>query len=255
MKKLAGKKAIITGASSGIGRAIAMAFANEGAEVIINYSKNQFGAEEVVNALQLKGLICKAIQADVTKPADREKLVTEAIEFLQHVDILVNNAGIAHRAEFFDTTEDDFDRIIDVNFKSLYFLTQKVTRYMIHEKHKGSIINISSVSDQVTSASHNLFVYEASKAAVSRLTKSLALALAPYEIRVNTIAPGLVATNANRDQWESNPAQWKKRYSTIPLGRPGQPEDLAWAAVYLASDEAAWTTGARFTIDGGSTAY
>ena len=168
---------------------------------------------------------------------------------LGSIDILVNNVGVTTRTAFTETTSEQFDFVFSNNLKFPFFLSQRVVKHQLDRKIEGSIINISSVS--AYKAISKMAHYQCSKAGLSMLTKSLAYELAPHRIRVNTISPGLTATQGNRNQWEGDPELWRHRGKDIPLGRAGVAADHAGAAVFLASDESSWMTGGDIVIDGG----
>ncbi|MBA2652713.1 MAG: glucose 1-dehydrogenase [Tatlockia sp.] len=248
--QLANKNALITGGSNGIGQAIALAFAYEGANVIFTYNQNKDEAHNTLNQMGTNCTLKKAIQANLSDEKSIPHLLNEVGTHFDKIDILVNNAGIISRfANFLDISADALDELIKVNFRAPFVLTQQVARCMKVNATKGSIINISSVSATITSP--GLAHYEASKAALNALTRGAANDLASYNIRVNTIAPGLVTTNMNKMQREQHTDQWDLRKSKIPLGRVGKPSDIANLAVFLASDASEWMTGAIIPLDGG----
>lgn len=250
--RLEGKTALITGASNGIGRSIALAFAREGAQVFITYNKDLDAALTLTREIEKLGQKIGIMQLDVQNPNAAQALFESSIKFLGKIDILVNNVGVATRTPFLETTYDEYDSVFSANIRFPFFLSQMVGKSMIKNEVEGSIINISSIS--AFKAISQMAHYQCSKAALSMLTKSISYELAAHRIRVNTISPGLTATNANRNQWEENPDLWRFRGKDIPLRRTGIPEDLAGAAVFLASQESAWMTGADLVIDGGESA-
>lgn len=251
MLKLNNKKAIVTGASSGIGQAIAVALAKEGCDVVITYHHNQAGANHTVSEIQALGRKALALSANMAVLADLERLMEDAITFLKGVDILVNNAGtLTRHASFLEISPENLDQVLAVNLKAPFILTQKAALQMQKQGVTGNIINISSISAEVTTA--GLTHYDCSKAGVHRLTKATALALAPYGIRVNAIAPGIIPTHINEAQRREHPDAWTERISHIPLGRCGSPQDIAQMAVVLASSDSDWITGSIITVDGGS---
>lgn len=250
MAKLQNKNAVITGASSGIGQAIAIAFAKEGANLVITYQNNKQGAEKIQKAIQHLGRQCHVIQVSLMQDEDLSSLITESVRFLGGIDILVNNAATLTRHEnFLDIPIAEFDVVQAVNYRAPFILTQSVANVMRQQSRGGSIINISSVSTQLLTP--GLTHYECSKAALDMLTKSSASALARYHIRVNAISPGLIETNMNAHQRDMLPGVWQKRCARVPLQRSGQPNDIVPMAVLLASDESAWITGAIIGVDGG----
>jgi NAD(P)-dependent dehydrogenase (short-subunit alcohol dehydrogenase family) len=249
MTKLENKKAIITGGNRGIGKAIALAYAAEGASVVISYCSHREEAESVVRDICAMGGKALAIQADISNREERARLVSGAREFLGEINILVNNAGIYSRKDFVDLSEELYDQTMQVNVKGAFFLTQLVCRQMIEQKKGGNIINISSFRDKTvtTGLSH----YQSSKAALTIFSKSIALELAGHNIRVNTISPGMIKTDIHRETWEKKPEEWQDRINSVPLKRAGMPDDIAKLAVYLASDDSGYATASRFLIDGG----
>ncbi len=249
MARLNNKNCIITGASRGIGKAIALAFASEGANTIIAYKNCEKEALDVVNSIKRLGLKSKAVRADLSCINDIKNLVDMSEQFLGGIHVLVNNAGLGTRAPFTEVTEEQFTQAIDVNLKGPFFLTQAVAQHMINRKSGGSIINISSISS--FKAGLNISAYECAKAGASMLTRSAALALAPHAIRVNTISPGLTATDMTQPVNDPYARPLSERVKPIPLGRVGQPKDHAGAAVFLATDESSWVTGADIIVDGG----
>jgi NAD(P)-dependent dehydrogenase (short-subunit alcohol dehydrogenase family) len=250
MGRLSGKRALVTGAERGIGRAIALGLAREGADVLIGYYQAPEQAAEATNEIIGMGRAAVMRQLDISQSGSITEIVALAFGDFGGVDILVNNAAILLRRPLFDITEDDFDRVISVNLRGTFLISQHVARQMVETGTKGSIINISSVSSE--RAALGLVHYQAAKAGVYMLTRGMALELAPHGIRVNTISPGLTITDLNRDLM-SDPVIHAQRVSAVPLGRAGQPEDHIGAAVFLASDESSWITGAEIVVDGGLT--
>lgn len=248
---LAGKTALVTGGSNGIGAAISHAYAAAGANVVFTYRKAAESAAQVAAAMAALGGQVRAIQADLAQQGAIDRLWQEALELTGQIDVLVNNAGTITRSEFLAITQHELDRIMGVNFYAPWHLSKKLAEHLIARKAPGSVLNISSVSAHF--ARSRMAHYQCSKAALGMLTKSIAYELAPYGIRANAISAGLTRTNANRDQWEGQPELWRERSSGIPLGRPGVPQDYAGLSVFLASDEASWITGADIMVDGGST--
>jgi 3-oxoacyl-[acyl-carrier protein] reductase len=246
--RLANKVAVVTGASKGIGAAIAKRYAAEGAAVAVNYSSSKTGAEKVVADITAAGGKAIAIQADVAKQADITRLFTETIKAFGKVDILVNNAGIYEFSPLENVTEEHFHKQFNLNVLGLILATQEAVKHFGDKG--GSIVNVSSLVSG-TYAMAGAAVYSATKAAVDAVTRSLSKELGPRKIRVNAINPGLVVTEGVqtlgvhegefRDQIESH----------TPLGRIGQVDDIAPAAVFFASDDAAWITGETLYIAGG----
>jgi len=248
-KKLAGKVAVVTGASKGIGAAIAKHLADEGASVVVNYASSKDGAVRVVNEITGKGGKAVAVQADVAKKADIERLFAETKKAFGRLDVLVNNAGVYEFVPLAEVTAEHFHRLFDVNVLGLILTTQEAAKHFGPDG--GSIVNVSSVAS--TSAPANGSVYSATKAAVDAVTRSLAKELAARKIRVNSINPGMVETEGTTSSGitGSESAFRKQMESQTPLGRIGQPNDIAPAAVYLASSDSAWVTGETLYISGG----
>jgi NAD(P)-dependent dehydrogenase (short-subunit alcohol dehydrogenase family) len=249
-QRLLGKKAIVTGANRGIGKAIAVGFSKEGAEVVIGYCTDKEAALATLEEISALGVKATAIQVDMSHSESVAQFFLESIKFLGDVDILVNNAGIVSFSPFLEATESDLDHVMDVNLKGPFLLLQHFAKYLKSLGHGGSAINVSSISANMSVP--NLAAYQCSKAALSMLTKGAALELASIGIRVNTLAPGLIATDLNRFLWEGDAAGWEQLSKAIPLGRTGLPEDQMGAAIFLASDESSWMTGSSLTVDGGA---
>lgn len=250
MKDLQGMKALITGGSSGIGKSIAVAYAEAGSDVVITYKSNKTGADETVSEIEKLGCKAIALQNDLSDENKLNDLLSASINFLGKIDILVNNAGtITRHKHFLDIAAEAFDQILLINLKVPFLLTQLVANHMISNKIEGSILNITSMSADVITP--GLTHYECSKAAFNTLTKASASALASHKIRVNAIAPGLIATNINLAQRELDPDAWNARGRVIPLGKIGEPNDIAPLAVLLASKKAGWITGSIIPVDGG----
>ena len=246
--RLAGKTAAITGGDQGIGRAIAERLAADGADVALCYRSNQAGAQEVVAAITQLGRRGAAIQCDVGKVGDGQRFIASAIEQLGKVDILINNAGLERRADFWDVTEADYDAVLNVNLKGLFFLTQAFVRHRMTAKQGGRVINISSVHEELPFP--HFASYCASKGGVKMLTRNLSIELAPLGITINSIAPGAIETPINKNLL-NDPAKLSALLQNIPLKRLGQPSDVASLASFLASDEASYVTGTTFFVDGG----
>lgn len=247
--RLAGKVAAITGGDQGIGRAIAERLAHEGADVAICYRKNKKGADEVLEQITA-GIKRRAVafQADVGIAADTQRFIQETVATLGRVDILVNNAGLEKRADFWDVTEEDFDAVLNVNLKGMFFATQAIVRHLRQTGRPGKIINISSVHEELPFP--HFASYCASKGGIKMLTRNLAIELAPNKITINSIAPGAIETPINT-KLLNDPIKLKELLANIPLGRLGRPEDVAGLASFLASDESDYVTGSTFFVDGG----
>jgi 3-oxoacyl-[acyl-carrier protein] reductase len=250
--RLANKIAIITGGARGIGRAVALGFAQEGASVVIADLRTD-QAEQTVGEITASGGQALAVEADVASLADLDRLVAATLDRFGRVDILHNNAGISGGAgDFFGYTEADWDRILNINLKSAFFLSQKVARVMVDQGGGGRILNTASVAAFVAGARPTI-PYDASKAGLRQMTTSMAAFLGKYGITVNAIAPGTIDTELSaglmsEEQWT---AFRERRRTQTPLGRLGEPGDLVGAAIFLCSDEAAYVTGHTLVVDGG----
>jgi len=246
-KKLAGKVAVVTGASKGIGAAIAKQIAAEGAAVVINYASSKTGADNVAREINSNGGKAVAVQGDMSKKADIERLFAEAKRVFDTIDILVNNAGIYEFAPLEAITEEHFHKQFNLNVLGLILAAQAAVK--LFGPSGGSIVNISSVVSQV--GIPNAAVYSATKGAVDALTRSLAKELGPRKIRVNAINPGMVETEGVHAAGIAGSEMQRQVEAQTPLGRIGQPQDIASAAVFLASSDSAWITGETFVISGG----
>lgn len=245
--RLAGKVAIVTGASKGIGASIASHFGREGASVVVNYSSSREGADRVVSEITAAGGKAVAVQANVSRQADIDRLVQETTTAFGPIDILVNNAGIYEFAPLGEITEEHFHRHFDLNVLGLLLTTQ--TAVKAFNPAGGSIINLSSVAS--TAALPGSSVYGATKASVDLITGVLSKELGPKGIRVNAIAPGMVETEGTHTGGITGSDFHKQVEAQTPLGRIGQPGDIANAAVFLASDESSWISGETLNIAGG----
>lgn len=237
------KNIIVTGASRGIGRCIAENLAREGHNVLLNYNKSEKSAKEVKANLTKEGINIEIFKADVSKKAEVKKLIKYAIDKFGKVDVLINNAGIAKVQMFQDIKEEDWNEVIDTNLKSAFYCIQEVLPHMVHEK-EGNIINISSVWGMVGASCETL--YAISKAGIDAMTKSLAKELGPSNIRLNSIAPGIINTEMNSKINELIKEEIKK---DTPLGRIGEPIDIYRAVKWLIEDE--FTTGQVISPNGG----
>jgi len=244
--KLSGKVAVVTGASKGIGAAIAKHFAAEGAAVVVNYSASKDAADRVVADIKQNGGRAVAVRADLSKPAEVNQLFAETKKNFDKLDILVNNAGVYEFASLEEVTPEHYHKIFDLNVLGLLLATQEAAKLMTSG---GSIINISSVA--ATSAPPSTAVYSGTKAAVVAITGALAKELGPRKIRVNSINPGMVDTEGLRAQGIGESDMRKQVEAQTPLGRIGQPHDIAGAAVFFASADSAWITGETLYITGG----
>jgi 3-oxoacyl-[acyl-carrier protein] reductase len=248
MSKLAGKVAVVTGASKGIGASIAEHFGAAGASVVVNYSSSKAGADAVVAKIVAKGGKAIAVQGDVSKQEDIVRLFAETKKAYGKLDILVNNAGIYDFKPLGDVTADHFHKQFNLNVLGLLLTTQEAVKLIGEEG--GSIINISSLVGQMPAATGS--VYSATKAAVDSLAVSLSQELGPRKIRVNSLNPGMVETEGLHSVGFAE-SDWRKHVeTTTPLGRIAQPEDIATAAVFFASDDAGWVTGQTLILSGGA---
>jgi glucose 1-dehydrogenase len=246
--KLSGKTALITGSSSGIGQGIAVRMAKEGADVVINYSGHIEGAQQTQQQLQGFGVRSTIVQADVSKVQDCQQLLEQGWQQLGKVDILVNNAGIEKGSDFVDVTEDDYDKVLDVNLKGVFFTTQAFVQRLLKANMPGRIINISSVHEDMVFP--HFASYCAAKGGVRMLMRDLAVELGPKNITVNNIAPGAIITPINKSLLDDK-AKLDPLLANIPLGRLGTVDDVAGLAAFLASDDAAYVTGSTYFVDGG----
>jgi len=256
---LRGQKALVTGASSGIGEGIARALGAAGAAVVVNYAGNAAGAARVVADLNAGGGEALAIRADVAREADVEAMFGEMLAAWGRIDILVNNSGVQRDAALTEMTLDQWTTVLGVNLTGMFLCTRAAARAMIGQgpapalsRATGKILCISSVHEVIPWAGH--VNYAASKGGVKLFMQSVAQELAPHRIRVNSIAPGAIQTPINRAAWET-PHALQSLLTLIPYGRIGVPEDIGQAAVWLASDAADYVHGQTIFVDGGMTLY
>ncbi|NYT00375.1 MAG: 3-oxoacyl-ACP reductase FabG [Methanocellales archaeon] len=243
---LKGKVAIVTGAGSGIGRGIALRFAKEGADIVIP-DLNLEGAQNTAKEIEALGRNSLVIKMDVSNSSDVDRMVTETINNFGKIDILVNNAGIFIQKPLLETTEADWDKVLDINLKGAFLCSKRVVKEML-KRGGGKIINLASVAGQVGFA--NSSAYCASKGGVINLTREMALELAPKNINVNAIGPGSIETPMTREML-ADPAIKQMLLGVTPFGRIGQPEDIANAASFLASGESNFVNGITLFVDGG----
>jgi len=246
-KKLEGKVAVVTGASKGIGASIALHLAAEGAAVVVNYSLSKEGADRIVGEINGNGGRAIAVQGNVTKEGDVRRLFAETKKAFGRLDVLVNNAGVYEFKPLEEVTADHFHRMYDVNVLGLVLATQEAVK--LFGDRGGSIINISSVA--ATAAPPTGSLYSGTKAAVDAVTRSLAQELGTRKIRVNSLNPGMVETEGYRAAGIGESEFRKQVEAQTPLGRIGQPKDIAPVAVFLASDDSAWITGETIYVAGG----
>jgi glucose 1-dehydrogenase len=250
--RLTGKNALVTGSSRGIGRGIAIRFAREGANVAINYVGGVAAAEETKAEVEACGVKAVILPADVSSPAEVQALVAQAAETLGPLDILVNNAGIEKHAAFWDVTEADYDKVLDVNLKGAFFAAQAMVRHLMATRRGGRIINLSSVHEELPFP--NFAAYCVSKGGMRMLTRNLAVELGPLGITINNIAPGAIETPINSALLH-DPTKLNALLRQTPLGRLGQADDVAGVAAFLASDDASYVTGATYFVDGGLSVF
>ena len=258
MKGIKHKRVLVTGGSSGIGQAIALRFAEEGANVAINYYSDRDDARETEAAIQEAcqkidgcGVQTLLVQADVSKEADVERMFNSAIEAFGGLDILINNAGMQIEGPSHSIDIEAIDRMIAINLRGAYLCARKAIQHFLAHQQPGIILNNSSVHEVIPRPQY--VGYAMSKGGMENMTRTLALEYAEHGIRVNSIGPGATATPIN--DWADDPAAREKLASNIPLRRTGTPEEMAAVAVFLASDEASYITGQTLFIDGGLTLY
>jgi len=251
--QLKGKVALVTGAARGIGRGIALTLAGEGAQVAVNYVNRADAAEEVVRTIRSGGGEAQAIQADVGRYADAERLVAAALERFSRIDILVNNAGIVSRNPILEIPLEEWDRVVHTNFYGCFHCSRLVGQHMVARGGGGKIISISSIHGRVAKA--GMGPYCATKAAIDMFSKQLAVELASHRINVNVVASGTITTDINIPLYKSTrPEDIALREAVlkrVPWGIIGEPEDIGRAVAFLASDAAHYITGAVLYVDGG----
>ena len=244
MSKLLGKVAIITGASRGIGRAIAVEFGKEGASVVINYSKDEEGANETLEVLRELGVVAYAIKRDVSSFEGAEEIINKALEHFGKIDIVVNNAARSTLGLFMDATREDIEGLISTNLLGAMYLTKLAIPHMLGKG--GAVLNISSMWGEVGASCEVL--YSTSKGGLNLFTKALAKEMAPSNIRVNAIAPGVIDTKMNSFLSQEEREELENE---IPVGRFGLPEEIGKTAVFLCSDDSSYITGQILRVDGG----
>lgn len=247
MADLKNKVAVVTGASKGIGAAIAQKLGEQGAKVIVNYARDKAGAEKVVGKIKQAGGTAVAVQADVSSPDDIKKLFSATTKAFGKVDILVNNAGVYELRPLESVDEEHFRRHFDLNVFGLLLTTKEAVSHMNGDG--GSIINVSSVVSKTPAAGSS--VYSATKGAVDVISRALAVELGPRKIRVNTLSPGATATEGTRDILKDGADFVQFAVQRTPLGRIGTTDDIAKAALFLASEESGWVTGEELLVGGG----
>ncbi len=246
--RLAGKTVLITGASKGIGRALALGCAREGADVIANYNSDPDGARAVAGEIRALGRRAVALKADLSKIAQIETMFERARKAFPRLDVLINNAGLTGWGSLFDMTPQKWDVVLDTNLRGTFFCTLAAARWMREYGAAGSIVNVSTQCAEL--GVKNLVAYGTSKAGLHGLTKQLAIELAPLRIRVNTFAPGPVNVERNL---ADDPDYRKAWGGVVPLGRTAEPGEMIGPAIFLASDESSYVTGQTLFVDGGWT--
>jgi glucose 1-dehydrogenase len=260
MKGLTGKTVLVTGATSGIGQAIAIRLATEGCNVAINYRSKPDAAEDTRRQMMEKachdvescGVKALLVKGDVSREEDVKAIVAQTIDYFGQLDILVNNAGIQTESSSAAIAIDDFDRVLNVNLRGAYLCARETIQHLLSQNRPGSIINISSVHEIIPRPQY--LSYSISKGGLGNMTRTLALEYAAQGIRVNGIGPGATVTPINQD-WTEDPEKKAEVESHIPMGRAGTSDEMAAAVAFLASDEAAYITGQTLYIDGGLTLY
>ncbi len=246
--KLEGKVALVTGSSEGIGQAIAVRLAQEGADIVIDYRSHPEGAQETQAKVEASGRKGFIVKADLGVVSDIRQMIASAIQNFGKLNILVNNAGIEKNADFWSVTEADYDSVINVNLKGVFFATQAMVQHLIETKQPGKIINISSVHEELPFP--HFTSYCASKGGVKMMMRNLAVELGPHGITINNVAPGAIETPINT-KLMNDPEKLGALLKNIPLGRLGQPKDVAAIVAFLASADADYITGTTFFVDGG----
>ena len=240
--------AIVTGSSQGIGQTIAARLAQDGVNVAIDYHTHAEGAEETLRQVEASGARGVIVKADLSLLSEINHLVEQTLATFGRIDILVNNAGIEKRSDYWQVTEADYDAVMNVNLKGVFFTTQRVVRHLQTEKRSGKIISISSVHEELPFP--HFTSYCMSKGGLKMMTRNLAIELAPFGITINSVAPGAIETPINKSLL-NNPAELRSLLDNIPLKRLGQPADVAEIVAFLASDKSNYITGTTIFVDGG----
>ncbi|MFJ7679732.1 glucose-1-dehydrogenase [Peribacillus sp. NPDC097206] len=249
---LENKVVVITGAATGLGKAMAERFGKEKARVVLNYHSEENDYKEIIQTIEASGGKAAAIQGDVTKEEDVKKLIQFAVDTFGTIDIMVNNAGIENEVPSEKLTLEDWQKVIDVNLTGMFLASRDAISYMLEHDIKGNIINMSSVHDRIPWP--HFVHYAASKGGVKMMTETLALEYAPKGIRVNNISPGAIDTPINAEKF-NDPKATQEVIDLIPMGYIGKPEQIAACAVWLASEESSYVTGLTLYADGGMTKY
>ena len=246
--RLHGKTALVTGAAQGIGKGIALRLAQEGADIVLHVRSEDDRAREAAREIEALGRACEVVAADMADMAAVRQVMPQALARFTAVDILVNNAGIERHAGFLEASEEDYDAVLDVNLKGPFFLMQAFAKALAAAGRPGRVIHISSVHEELPFP--NFTAYCASKGGLKMLMRNAAIELAPLGITVNNVAPGAIRTPINTKLLD-NPAQLQRLLGQIPLGRMGEPADVAGTVAFLASDDASYITGSSIVVDGG----
>jgi glucose 1-dehydrogenase len=248
MNRLDGKVVLVTGSSQGIGQGVAIRLAREGAKIIVNYHSNPEGAEDTLKQIRDAGSDGISVQADLGKNSDIDGLIQQGLSKFGQIDTLVNNAGMEKNAPFWEVQESDYDLVLDVNLKGVFFTTQAFVKQLMARKAPGRIVNMSSVHEELPFP--HFASYCASKGGLKMLCRNLAIELAPYNITINNVAPGAIETPINT-KLLNDKEKLAALLSNIPLRRLGKPADVAGAVAFLASDDADYITGTTIFVDGG----
>ena len=251
-ESLKGKTIVITGGATGLGKAMAERFGKEKANVVINYHSDKHDYGKIIDTIKSSGGDAVAIQGDVTKEEDVKKMVHFAFETFGSLDVMINNAGMENEVASHELSLEDWDKVIQTNLTGAFLGSREALSLMLKHGIKGSIINMSSVHDRIPWP--HFAHYAASKGGVKLLSETLALEYAPHGIRINNISPGAINTPINKEKFE-DPEAKKQVESMIPMGKIGEPEQIAACAAWLASDEASYVTGLTLYADGGMTLY
>ena len=246
--RLAGKVALVTGSSRGIGREVATRLAKEGADVAVHYNRSSSGADEALAEVRAEGRRAHVFQANLASAREASRVVEEAVAHFGRLDVLVNNAGVEKNAPFWEVTEEDFDLVVDVNLKGVFFASQAIVRHLRKERRRGKIINISSVHEDLPFP--GFAAYCASMGGVRMLTRNLAVELGSLGITFNAVAPGAIETEINAELLDDE-QKTQALLRNIPLGRLGTTGDVASVVAFLASSDADYVTGATYVVDGG----
>lgn len=250
MSRFENKVALITGSSQGIGAACALRLAKDGCDIVLNGHKFDERGEKLIAEIKEMGRKAVFVVADLSQAKEAIRMVEEAVNQFGRLDILVNNAGVEKNADFWEVTEEDYDLVMNTNLKGIFFSIQAFAKYCMKNSVEGVVINMSSVHEEIVFP--HFAAYCASKGGLKMLTRNLATELAPFNIRVNNVAPGAVSTPINQDLL-NNKKELERVISNIPLRRMGRVEDVAGVVAFLASDDAAYVTGSTYFVDGGLT--